>query len=109
MTYLALAAILITLVGLILAFQHNFLGIEVILLGYTLEPFAGISIYLTANKVSKLFSSLFFWGAVIFTFGLPLYLFSLGIVSILGDIVKMAGIVMLLVKYVETSQRTKSF
>lgn len=98
MDYFAVSAIAITLVGLVLAFLHSFLGIEVIVAGYTLEPIAGISIYLTANQISRLYSSLFFWGAVIFTAGLPLYLFHAGVVSIVGDIVKMVGIIMLLTK-----------
>ena len=96
MDYFAIPAIIITFFGLILASLGDFLGIEVILLGYTLEPVAGISIYLTTKKFSYVNSSLFFWGAVVFTAGLPLYLANLGIVSIAGDIVKMVGIVGLL-------------
>ncbi|MCY0861180.1 MAG: hypothetical protein OWQ52_02005 [Metallosphaera prunae] len=98
MDYFAVSAIVITFIGLVLAFLHSFLGIEIIVAGYTLEPVAGISIYLTANQISRLYSSLFFWGAVIFTAGLPLYLFHAGVVSIIGDLVKMVGIVMLLAK-----------
>ncbi|BCS93277.1 hypothetical protein [Metallosphaera javensis (ex Sakai et al. 2022)] len=98
MDYMAVSAMVITLVGLVLAFEHLFLGVEIILAGYTLEPIAGISIYITANKISRLYSSLFFWGAVIFTAGLPLFLFNAGMVSIVGDVIKMAGIVMLLAK-----------
>ncbi|AEB95272.1 MULTISPECIES: hypothetical protein [Metallosphaera] len=97
--FFGIAAMVITLVGLILAYQRSFLGVEIIVLGYTLEPIAGISIYLTANKISKLYSSLFFWGAVVFTFGLPLYFFNLGDISIFGDVVKMVGIVMLMRSY----------
>jgi len=96
MDYFAVMAIIITLVGLVLSSMGEFLGIEIILIGYSLEPIAGISIYLTANKISYLFSSLFFWGAVVFTAGLPLYLVDLGIISIIGDIVKMIGITGLL-------------
>jgi hypothetical protein len=96
MDYFAIPAIIITFLGLVLASLGNFLGIEIILAGYTLEPIAGISIYLTTKKFNYGYSSLFFWGAVIFTAGLPLYLVNLGIVAILGDVVKMVGIVGLL-------------
>jgi len=96
MDYFALSAIIITFFGLILAYLGNFTGIEIILIGYTLEPVAGISIYLTTKKINLTYSSLFFWGAVVFTAGLPLYLVNLGIISIIGDIIKMIGIVGLL-------------
>ncbi|MDT7902276.1 MAG: hypothetical protein RRE78_10405 [Acidianus sp.] len=97
MDYFAILAIIITLAGLIIAtFLREFIGIEIILAGYTFEPIAGISIYLTANKINKMFSSLFFWGAVIFTAGLPLYLVNFGYVSIIGDVIKMLGIIGLL-------------
>ncbi|WP_338598548.1 hypothetical protein V6M85_07820 [Sulfolobus tengchongensis] len=99
--YSALIAIVITFIGLIFAYMRDFLGIELIVLGYIFEPIAGISIYLTTLKLAKLYSSLFFWGAVIFTIGLPLFLVNLGIVAILGDIVKMIGIVMLIVVMVK--------
>lgn len=93
MDYFALSAIIIAFFGLILASLDNFTGIEIILIGYTLEPVAGISIYLTTKKIKVTYS---FWGAVVFTAGLPLYLVNLGIISIIGDIIKMIGIVGLL-------------
>lgn len=97
MDYFAILAIMITLVGLIIVtFLREFLGIEIIVAGYTFEPIAGISIYLTANKINKIFSSLFFWGAVIFTAGLPLYLVNFGYMSIIGDVIKILGIIGLL-------------
>ena len=96
MDYFAVSAIVITFLGLVLASLGEFLGIEVILVGYTLEPIAGVSIYLTTKKFSYVNSSLFFWGAVVFTAGLPLYLLDLGVVSIIGDVIKMVGIVGLL-------------
>lgn len=93
MDYFALSAIIIAFFGLILASLDNFTGVEIILIGYTLEPVAGISIYLTTKKIKVTYS---FWGAVVFTAGLPLYLVNLGIISIIGDIIKMIGIVGLL-------------
>ncbi|BDC17311.1 hypothetical protein [Acidianus sp. HS-5] len=97
MDYFAISAIIITFVGLMLATSlKEFLGIEMILVGYTLEPVAGISIYLSTMKVNRVYSSLFFWGAVVFTAGLPLYLFNFGYISVIGDVVKMVGIVGLL-------------
>lgn len=96
MDYFAIPAILITFAGLIFLYLGKFLGIELILLGYALEPIAGISIYLTTKKMNLVYASLFFWGAVVFTAALPLYLYALGIISIIGDIVKMGGIVGLL-------------
>lgn len=92
----AIPAIIITFVGLTLLIYGEFLGIEVILLGYTLEPIAGISIYLTTRRMNFFYSSLFFWGAVIFTVGLPLYLYNLGIISAIGDVIKTVGIIGLL-------------
>ncbi|MEW9492282.1 MAG: hypothetical protein TQ35_0008805, partial [Candidatus Aramenus sulfurataquae] len=56
----------------------------------------GIPIYLTAKKLLPLYTYLFFWGAVAFTAGLPLYLVNLGILAIVGDVVKIAGLVGLL-------------
>ncbi|QXJ29285.1 Uncharacterized protein J5U23_02154 [Saccharolobus shibatae B12] len=93
LNYFAILAIIITFIGMIIAYTGNFLGIEIIVLGYIFEPIAGISIYLTTLGFSKIYSSLFFWGAVVFTIGLPLYLSNLGIVAVIGDIVKMIGIV----------------
>ncbi len=89
-------AVVIAGVGLVLLSLGKFLGVELILLGYFFEPIAGIPIFLTARKVQPNYSSLFFWGAVVFTAGLPLYLFALGPVAIAGDVVKMVGLVGLL-------------
>ncbi|BFH72837.1 hypothetical protein SJAV_07810 [Sulfurisphaera javensis] len=94
MNYMAPLAIGITLIGLILASFHYFLGLELIVLGYIFEPVAGISIYLTVNKI-LLASNLFFWGAVIYTIGLPLYLFNISEVAILGDVIKIIGLIIL--------------
>ncbi|AAK42001.1 hypothetical protein SULI_13325 [Saccharolobus solfataricus] len=93
LNYFAIPAIVITLIGMILAYMGNFLGIEVIVLGYIFEPIAGISIYLNTLSFSKIYSSLFFWGALLFTIGLPLYLTNLGIVAVIGDVIKIVGIV----------------
>jgi|BEDMetMinimDraft_1075159.scaffolds.fasta_scaffold06179_1 hypothetical protein len=89
-------AVMIAGIGLVYLTLGKFLGVELILLGYTLEPVAGIPIYLTAKRVRPTYSSLFFWGAVVFTAGLPLYLVNLGPVAIVGDVVKMVGLVGLL-------------
>ncbi len=97
--YLAPIAIIITLVGLIFLTLGKFLGIELIVLGYIFEPIAGISIFLTLKKVNLLFSSLFFYGAIIFTAGLPLFLVNLGIVAIIGDLIKMTGLVYFIYKF----------
>ncbi|QGA69143.1 hypothetical protein [Sulfolobus sp. E11-6] len=88
----AIPAIIITFIGMILAYMGNFLGIEIIVLGYLFEPIAGISIYLSTLSSSKIYSSLFFWGAIAFTIGLPLYIINLGIVAVIGDLIKMVGI-----------------
>lgn len=96
MDLFAIPAIIITFLGLVYMYVGEFLGIELILAGYSLEPIAGIAIYLTTKKLNFLYSSLFFWGAIAFTAGLPLYLLNLGIIAIIGDIVKMMGIVGLL-------------
>lgn len=97
--YLAPIAIIITLIGLIFLCFGKFIGIELILFGYIFEPIAGISIFLTLKKVSVLFSSLFFYGAIVFTAGLPLFLFNLGIISIIGDIIKMIGLSYFIYKF----------
>lgn len=94
MDLMAPIAIVITLIGLILTSLHNFIGLELILLGYVFEPIAGISIYLTVNNL-VLASNLFFWGAVIYTIGLPLYLYNISEVAIIGDLVKIIGLLML--------------
>ncbi|MEM1627049.1 MAG: hypothetical protein QXV69_07225 [Sulfolobaceae archaeon] len=95
--YFGATAIIITFLGLTLAYTGSFLGIEIIVFGYLFEPIAGISIYITTfNSISKIYSSLFFFGAIIFTLGLPLYLFNLGIVSIFGDLIKILGIITLI-------------
>ncbi|WP_240931316.1 hypothetical protein [Acidianus sulfidivorans] len=85
-------AVIIAGIGLVFVTMDKFIGLELILLGYTFEPLAGIPIFLAIKNVKFLWASLFFWGAVIFTAGLPLYLFNLGIIAILGDIVKMIGL-----------------
>jgi hypothetical protein len=89
-------AVIIAGIGLVFLTLGKFLGVELILLGYFFEPIAGIPIFLTAKKIKLTYSSLFFWGAVIFTAGLPLYLFSLGPVAIVGDAIKMIGLIGLL-------------
>ncbi len=94
MDYSAPIAIAITFIGIILASYQIFLGIELILIGYIFEPIAGISIYLTVKKFS-LASNLFFWGAVVYTIGLPLYLYNISEIAILGDIVKIIGLLLL--------------
>ncbi|MQL56553.1 hypothetical protein [Acidianus ambivalens] len=97
--YLAPIAIVITFVGLIFLSVGKFLGIELIVFGYIFEPIAGVSIFLTLKKVSVLFSSLFFYGAIVFTAGLPLFLINLGIISIIGDIIKMFGLAYFIYKF----------
>lgn len=101
MDSMAPIAIVITFAGLLLATLHFFLGLELIVLGYIFEPIAGISIYLTVSKFT-LASNLFFWGAVIYTIGLPLYLVNLGEVAIFGDIIKLIGLIMLGIKMRES-------
>ena len=97
MDYLAPIAIVITFAGLILAFYHEFLGLELILLGYTFEPLAGISIFLAVKKF-LISSNLFFWGAVIYTVGLPFYIFNISEIAVIGDAIKLVGLFMLAVK-----------
>ncbi|BFI76042.1 hypothetical protein [Sulfurisphaera ohwakuensis] len=94
MDYFAPLAIVITFIGILLASYHAFLGIELIVLGYIFEPIAGISIYVTVKQF-VLSSNLFFWGAVVYTLGLPFYLYNISEVAILGDVVKLIGLLML--------------
>lgn len=97
MDFFAPLAIVITLTGLILAYYHYFLGLELILLGYVFEPIAGISIFLTVKKF-LISSNMFFWGAVIYTVGLPFYMFNISEVAVIGDLIKIVGLLMLAVK-----------
>ena len=97
MDYLAPTAIAITFVGLVFAFLHQFLGLGLILLGYIFEPLAGISIFLTLKKFF-ISSNLFFWGAVIYTVGLPFYIFNISEIAIIGDVIKLVGLIMLAIK-----------
>ncbi|MFP3303764.1 MAG: hypothetical protein RXO25_08005, partial [Caldivirga sp.] len=73
MVYAAPAALAITLIGLVLLTIHSFLGAELIVLGYFLEPIAGVSLYLTLlgieGRLIKAATHVFFWGAVVFTVG----------------------------------------
>ncbi|AOL17195.1 hypothetical protein BFU36_11300 [Sulfolobus sp. A20] len=85
-------AIIIALIGMLFVQINDFLGVGLILIGYLFEPIAGISIFITLNTFNKLYSALFFYGALVFTLGLPLYLINLGIIAIIGDIVKMVGL-----------------
>jgi hypothetical protein len=85
-------AVALTFVGLILTWEGKFLGLELILLGYLFEPLAGIPLYLEVRN-HKVWSNLFFWGAVAFTAGLPLYLVHFAWLAVIGDAVKMAGLI----------------
>jgi len=53
LNYFAILAIIITFIGMIIAYTGNFLGVEIIVLGYIFEPIAGISIYLTTLGFPK--------------------------------------------------------
>ena len=86
-------AIIITFIGLIFILQGKFLGLELIVLGYILEPTAGISLFLTIKEYSPVSAYLFFLGAVVYTLGLPLYLVSFPYLAIMGDVVKILGLV----------------
>jgi len=86
-------AIIITFIGLIFILQGKFLGLELIVLGYILEPIAGISLFLTIKEYSLVSAYLFFLGAVVYTLGLPLYLVSFPYLAIMGDVVKILGLV----------------
>ena len=87
-------AVVITLVGLVLLFAGSFVGIELIVLGYIFEPIAGTSIFLSLSRT--LWNYMFIIGAWTYTLGLPLYLYDFGYVSIVGDFVKLVGLVKLL-------------
>jgi len=103
MSVFAPLALSLTLIGLILTSLNNFLGLGVILLGYLFEPIAGYSIYKTVQEF-RLPSNLFYQGAIVYTLGLPLLLFDIPEVSIVGDIIKIIGLILLryeLVKYEE--------
>ncbi|NON61579.1 hypothetical protein [Acidianus sp. RZ1] len=95
MRYPGSIAVILGFIGLILVTINLFQGIYILLIGYAFEPIAGISIFLTLNAANKLYSALFFYGAVIFALGLPLYLYDLGIIAIIGDIVKIIGLSLL--------------
>lgn len=89
-------AVVITGIGLGLLFSANsFFGLELIILGYIFEPIAGISIYLTVKNYG-LASLLFILGAFAYTAGLPLYLYDFGYISIIGDSVKLVGLLALI-------------
>ncbi len=90
--YLPPIAILITFVGLILLMEGKFLGLETIVLGYILEPISGISIYLNIKNIQKVSAYLFFYGAVIYTIGLPFYLINIPVIAIIGDLIKIVGL-----------------
>lgn len=90
----SILAMAITLPGIPLAAEGNFLGLGLIVAGYTFEPIAGIPLYIAVKKYG-LSSHLFFWGAVVYTVGLPLYLFNLPYVALLGDLVKTVGLLWL--------------
>ena len=100
MVYAAPAALAITLIGLVLLTIHSFLGAELIVLGYFLEPIAGVSLYLTLlgieGRLIKAATHVFFWGAVVFTVGLPIILVKDPYISIMGDLIKLIGLVILI-------------
>lgn len=96
MVYATPAALVITLVGLVFLTMHMFLGAELVVVGYFLEPIAGVSLYLTLLRVSKYASHIFFWGAVLFTVGLPLILIKATLVPLVGDLIKLIGFMMLM-------------
>ncbi|QGR19806.1 hypothetical protein D1868_07325 [Stygiolobus azoricus] len=90
--YLPPIAILITFIGLVLLMEGKFLGLEIIVLGYILEPISGISIYLSIKNIQKFSAYLFFYGAVIYTIGLPFYLINIPEIAIIGDLIKIIGL-----------------
>ncbi len=92
MNYLPPIAISITFIGLVLLTVGEFLGLELIVLGYILEPISGISLYLTIKEVQRSSAYLFFYGAVIYTVGLPFYLVNVPEIAIIGDVIKILGI-----------------
>ena len=68
------------------------MGLEIIVLGYILEPIAGISLFLTMKTYNAISAYLFFIGAIGYTVGLPLYLIKFPYLAILGDVVKLGGL-----------------
>ncbi|ABW01564.1 hypothetical protein [Caldivirga maquilingensis] len=98
MKYAGVLALIVTLMGLILLTEHKMLGAELIVLGYFLEPIAGVSLYLRLLDFNKPAAHVFFWGAVIFTVGLPLILIKNTYISLIGDLIKTIGLIILILK-----------
>lgn len=98
MVYTVPLALAITLVGLILLTEHKFLGAELVVLGYFLEPIAGVSLYLRLLSINGPAAHAFFWGAFLFTVGLPLILIKDAYVSLIGDLIKMMSLMLLILR-----------
>ncbi|EWG06458.1 MAG: hypothetical protein ASUL_09509 [Candidatus Aramenus sulfurataquae] len=48
--------------------------------------------YLTIKDIQKVSAHLFFYGAVIYTIGLPFYLINIPMIAIIGDLIKIVGL-----------------
>jgi len=89
-------AVAVTAVGLLYtALTGELQGLELIVLGYLFEPIAGISIFLTLREFSPE-SYMFIVGAFAYTLGLPLYFFDFGYLAMIGDAVKLSGLLILI-------------
>ena len=97
MEFLPPIAIAVTFIGLILVTEGSFLGLVAIVLGYTLEPAAGASLFLTMKAYRPLPAYPFFIGASAFVAGLPLYLVKFPYLAIAGDVVKLMGLLWFMV------------
>jgi len=87
--------LLIEAMAIYFLFLHKFLGLELILIGYISEPIAGTVLFKYFYKINRIYSLMFFIGAIVFTLGLPLYVVNVPYVAIIGDIVKIFGLLKL--------------
>ncbi|MEM1610838.1 MAG: hypothetical protein QXQ57_04240 [Sulfolobales archaeon] len=83
----------IVFTGLILLSLGDFRGAWLLLLGYLVEPIAGVAVMLRATRISRLWGLSIYIGSIVYLAGLPLYLYSQPAIAMLGDIVKLAGFI----------------
>jgi len=81
----------IVFIGLILLSLGDFRGAWIVLLGYLVEPIAGVAVMLRALRISRLWGLSIYIGSIAYLAGLPLYIYSQPLIAIIGDIIKLAG------------------
>ncbi|MEM0092300.1 MAG: hypothetical protein QXR34_10525 [Saccharolobus sp.] len=90
-----LIGLIIEFVSIYFLFLHSFVGVILLLIGYISEPIAGILLFKYFYELHKTYALMFFLGAIIFTAGLPFYVINLPYVAIIGDLVKVFGLIQL--------------